>query len=59
MATRKVDIEVKVRLVLNVDEGAEIGEIMDEMDYNFVPDVDSPADIVDTEILDYEIKDSK
>ena len=55
---RKVIVEVKVKLVVNVDEGYAIGHILDEMDYSFT-DTTTRADIQDTEILDYEVKDSK
>jgi len=55
---RKVTVEVKVKLVINADEGVEIAEILDEMDYNF-DDTTGKADIEDAEILDYNVKDSK
>jgi len=55
---RKVFVEVKVKLVIDADEGVEISEVIDEMDYSFV-DTTGKANIVDTEILDHEVKDSK
>lgn len=55
---RKVFIEVKTRLIVNADEGVEIYEVINEMDYNFVSNTDK-ADIIDTEITGYEIIDSK
>lgn len=55
---RKVYVEMKVRLVVNVDEDTTIGEVIDEMNYSFV-DQTGNADIIDSEILDYEVKDSK
>lgn len=58
MADRKVYIEVKVRLVVRMDEGVEVGEVIQEMDYNFDSQTNG-ANIEDTEILDYEITDSK
>lgn len=54
----KVYVEVKVRLIINQDDGVQTSEVMDEMEYNF-QDTTGKADVVDTEILDYEVKDSK
>jgi hypothetical protein len=55
---RKVYINVITRLIINVDEGTDVGEVLENMDYNFVSKTDS-ADIVDTEISDWDIEDSK
>jgi hypothetical protein len=56
--SRKVYVEVKVKLIMNVDEGMEISEVIDEMSYGFT-DNTGAADIEDTEILGYEVTDSK
>lgn len=56
--SRKVFVEVKVKLVINADEGVDIGEVINEADYNFTSQT-TGADIEDTEILDHEITDSK
>lgn len=55
---RKVVIDLKVKLTLNVDEGVAIEEIINEMDYDFYERT-SFADILDTEITGFEIIDSK
>jgi len=55
---RKVHVELKVKLILNVDEDIEVSEVLDELDYNFV-DTTTKAEVEDTEILDYEVMDSK
>jgi hypothetical protein len=55
---RKVFIEVKVKLVVNLDEGIEVSKFMEEVDYNFTSTL-IEADVEDTEILDYEVTDSK
>ena len=55
---RKVHVELKVRLVLNVDEDIGVSEVLDELDYSFA-DTTTKADVEDTEILDYEVLDSK
>ena len=56
--SRKVFVEVKVRLVINADEGVDIGNVINEADYNFTSQTEG-AEIEDTEILDHEITDSK
>ena len=54
---RTVTVELKVKLVMKVDEGAEIAEVIDEMDYQFgLPD---NATLEDSEIIDHEVKDSR
>lgn len=54
---RTVTIELKMKLVISVDKGIEIAEVVDEMDYAFsLPD---NATLQDSEILDYEVKDSE
>lgn len=58
MATRKVTINLKVKLVLTVEEGVEISDVIDEMDYNFTPN-DEHGDLVDSEIYYYGVVDSK
>jgi hypothetical protein len=55
---RKIYVEVKVRLIIRADEGVEVSEIIQEMDYNFV-DKTGKADIEDMEIRDFEVTDSK
>ena len=56
--SRKVYVELKVRLIVNVDEGTEIGEIVDELEYDFT-DTTGKADVEDSTISDYEVTDSK
>jgi len=54
---RTVTVELKVKLVLKVDEGVEIAEVLDELDYQFSPPDNATLD--DSEILDYDVKDSR
>jgi hypothetical protein len=58
VSMRKVTIEIKVKLLLNVDENADMTDVLDDIDYEFVSNHDS-AFVVDTEITDYEVKDSR
>ncbi len=55
---RKVYVEVKVQLIIDMDEGVEVSEVINEMVYNFDSETEN-ADIVDSEILGYEVTDSK
>jgi hypothetical protein len=54
---RKVTIKLEVNVVMLVNEGIEISEVVNELDYN-VNDTTTAADILDTEIIDYEVIDS-
>ena len=56
--SRKVYVKVEVKLIVEVDEGTEVAEVIDEMDYNF-NDTTGKATVLDTEIEDYDITDSK
>ena len=55
---RKVTVKLEMRIVMSVNEGAEISEIVNELDYQ-VNDTTTAADILDAEIADYEVVDSK
>ena len=55
---RKVTVQLEMRIVMSVDEGVEISDVINELDYQ-VNDTTSAADILDTEITDYEVIDSK
>ena len=54
---RKVTIKLQIRVVMSVNEGVEISEVVNELDYQLI-DTTTAADILDTEITDYEIEDS-
>jgi hypothetical protein len=55
---RKVYVDLTVRLILNVDEGMEVGNVVDELDYSF-DDTTGSATVEDTEITGHEVVDSK
>ena len=55
---RKVYVEVKVRVILNLDDDTEVSKAMEEVDYSFNSN-SKYFDVLDTEILDYEVTDSK
>ena len=55
---RKVTVKLEMCIVMLVDEGVEISEVVNELDYQ-VNDTTTAADILDTEITDYEVVDSK
>ncbi len=55
---RKVTIELEMRVVMLVDEGVEISDVVSELDCTPNDRITS-ADILDTEITKYEVIDSK
>ncbi len=55
---RKVTVKLEMKIVMSVDEGMEISEVIQELDYQ-VTDTTTAADILDTEIIDYEVLDSQ
>ena len=55
---RIVNVKLEVSLTLKVDEGVEIHEIINQMDYNF-EDTTTQATIEDSEIVDFEVTNSR
>ena len=57
---RKVYVEVKTRLIIQADDNQNIEEVLENMDCSFtsMPPHDG-AEIIDTEIQDWKITDSK
>lgn len=55
---RKVSVKVEVLLRLDMDEGVEVSQAINEIDYDFKSTMDS-VDVTDTEILGFEVQDSK
>ena len=55
---RKVYVDVTIRLIMNVEDGVSIGDVMGEMDYEFNP-LDETAEVVDTEMTMFDVIDSK
>ena len=54
----KVIVEIKAKIIMSVDDDVEISEIINELDYEF-SDTTTKATIEDTEIVNYEVIDSK
>jgi len=55
---RTITAKVKFKLILTIDEGVEVGEIINELEYNFI-ETTTKATLEDTELLDFEITDSR
>ena len=55
---RKVTLKLEMQVVMQVNEGVEISDVVNELDYD-IRDTTTTADILDTEITGYEIVDSK
>ena len=58
MADRRVVLELKVKLIMDVEEGVSVDHIISDMDYDFSFNGEE-AEIYDTEIENYDIIDSK
>lgn len=56
--SRKVYVEVKARLIIDMDEGIKVSEVIEEMSYDYDSRTDG-ANIIDMEIRDFEVTDSK
>lgn len=56
--SRTVTAIIKTKVRMQIDEGTEVSEVIQEMDYSF-QDTTGKADFHETEILDHEIIDSK
>jgi len=57
---RKVYVNVTVKMIVNLEEGETVENLVQEMDYEFgyYPD-DAENRIIDTEITEIEVTDSK
>jgi hypothetical protein len=55
---RKVYVNLNVKLIMNLEEGVSVNDAISEMEYDFNLDSDH-GDMIDTEIMDYEVEDSK
>ena len=55
---KKVTVELKVKLFVNVNENTNIEDVINELEYDF-QDTTTEADVIDTEILDFEVIDSR
>lgn len=55
---RKVTVDVVVKLMLDMDEDIEVTEVLENMDYNMISNTEG-ANIMDTEIMDWVVKDSR
>lgn len=54
----KVTVELKVKLLIHSDEDIKISDVINEMGYEFIYS-EPGAEIVDAEIEDYEVTDSR
>jgi hypothetical protein len=55
---RKIYATLILKVIINVEEGIDVDNVISEMDYDFTSNTDG-AEILDTEINGYEITDSK
>lgn len=55
---RKVTVELTIKVQMTVNDGVEIGDIVNELEYD-ISDTTNLATIEDTEIIDHEVTDSR
>ena len=55
---RKVTVKLEFQVILSVNEGIEIAEVINELDYELT-DTTTAADIIDAQMINFEILDSK
>ena len=55
---RKVYVNVTIGLIINAEDSVNIDDFLSDIEYDFVS-TDTDADIIDTEIVDWKITDSK
>ena len=55
---RKVYVDVTIRVILNMNEGVAVDNIINDCDYNVTFNGEE-ADILDTEMTDFNVIDSK
>jgi hypothetical protein len=55
---RTVTVEIKVKLTIDMDEGVEVADIINELDYTFA-DTTTQAYVKDANIIDFEVTDSR
>lgn len=56
---RKVYVNVNVRLIIRADDDQDIEQVLENMDYGFSAPTWVDADIEETELTEWKIKDSK
>lgn len=57
--SRKVQVNITMKAILRIDEGKSVEDVINELDYTLFPSESSNCSVEDTEILDYEVVDSK
>jgi len=56
--SRKVYVNVTARIIMDMDEGVDVCDVISNMDHSFTSPTGA-CDFIDTEIIDYEITDCK
>lgn len=55
---KKVTLKLTVKVLINADDDADIETVVNEFDYT-ISDTTTKADVIDTEITDMTIEDSR
>lgn len=55
---KKITVELKLRILIHADEDSNLTDLINELEID-VQDTTGEADIIDTEVLDFEIQDAR
>lgn len=55
---KKVTVMLKIRVAMSMNDGIEVSDVVNELDYSLF-DTTTTADILDYEIVDFDVTDSK
>ena len=54
----KITVELKIKLLIHADSDSNLTDIINELEID-ISDTTGEAEIIDTEVLDFEIQDSR
>ena len=58
MSDRRVVVELKIKVIMDIEEGVSVDNIVSDLDYN-IDFSGEEASIIDTEITDFAVLDSR
>ncbi len=56
--SRKIYTTITTRVIFDAEEGVDISDVINEIEYDFISN-HQDADVIETEIIDFDIQDSK
>jgi len=52
---KKYYVNATVRLIINADDGVDINDMLNDIEYDFTSNTDN-ADIIEEEVMDFQVK---